>query len=112
MECFMEKMRNISFVGLFLFVFILAGCASTRTHQSTGEYVDDSVVTSRVKTRLIEDQSLKGFQIGVETFRGDVLLSGYVDNPDQIKRAVAVAKSVPGVKSVKNSLVVKKEKTG
>src|SRR5258705_897695 len=108
----MEKMRSIGFLGLFLLAFVVVGCASSRTHQAPGEYVDDSVVTSRVKTRLIEDQALKGFQIGVETFRGDVLLSGYVDNPDQIKRAVELAKSVPGVKSVKNSLVVKKEKTG
>jgi osmotically-inducible protein OsmY len=108
----MEKMRNIGFLGLFLLAFIVAGCASTRTHESPGEYVDDSVITSRVKTRLIQDQALKGFQIGVETFRGDVLLSGFVDSPEQIKRAVELAKSVPGVKSVKNSLVVKKEKTG
>jgi len=108
----MEKMRNVSFVGLFLFVFILAGCASTRTTESAGEYVDDSVITSRVKTRLIQDQALKAFDIGVETFRGDVLLSGFVDSKDQIDRAVSVAKKVPGVKSVRNSLVVKQEKSG
>jgi len=107
----MEKMRN-GFLWLFLLVFIVAGCASTRTTQSPGEYVDDSVITSRVKTRLIQDQALKAFDIGVETFRGDVLLSGFVDTKDQIDRAVTVAKQVPGVKSVRNSLVVKKEKAG
>ncbi|HLQ25236.1 MAG TPA: BON domain-containing protein [Acidiferrobacterales bacterium] len=108
----MEKMRNVGFLGLFLLVFIVAGCASTRTSESPGEYVDDSVITSRVKTRLIQDQALKAFDIGVETFRGDVLLSGFVDSQDMIDRAVEITKKVPGVKSVRNSLVVKKEKTG
>ncbi len=108
----MKKMRSISFLGLFLLAFIVAGCAGSRTTESPGEYVDDSVITSRVKTRLIQDQALKAFDIGVETFRGEVLLSGFVDSKDQIDRAVQVAKSVPGVKSVRNSLVVKKEKTG
>lgn len=87
------------------------GCASSGKQSSTGEYVDDSVITSKVKTRLIEDQALKAFQIDVETFRGDVLLSGFVDSPEQISKAVEVAKSVDGVKAVKNSLIVKKEKT-
>lgn len=89
---------------------VAGGCASTRTKQSGTEYVNDAVITSKVKTKLVEDQALKAFQIDVETFRGDVLLSGFVDNQEQIGKAVEVAKSVDGVKAVKNSLIVKKEK--
>ncbi len=88
---------------------VAGGCASTRTQESGKEYVADSVITSKVKTKLIEDQALKAFQIDVETFRGDVLLSGFVDNQQQISKAVEVAKSVDGVKAVKNSLIVKKD---
>lgn len=108
----MKMQRNTMGVVLLSLVLILtAGCASTRTKESPGEYLDDSVITSKVKTRLIQDQALKAFQIDVETFRGDVLLSGFVDSKDQVSRAVELAKSVPGVKSVKNSLIVKKEKS-
>jgi hyperosmotically inducible protein len=104
----MKDMHKTSYFVIFtLLVAFLAGCASTRTQQSTGEYVDDAVITSKVKSKLIEDQALKGFQIDVDTFRGNVLLSGFVDNPNQIQQAVDIAKGVNGVKSVKNSLVVK-----
>ena len=95
-----------------LMSFVLAfgvGCASGGKKESTGEYVDDAVITSKVKTKLIEDQALKAFQIDVETFRGDVLLSGFVDSQEQVTRALDVAKTVEGVKNVKNSLIVKKE---
>lgn len=103
-----QKFLAVLFVSLAVG---LAGCAGSRTQSTAGEYVDDSVITSKVKTRLIEDQALKAFQIDVETFRGDVLLSGFVDSSEQINKAVEVAKSVDGVKAVKNSLIVKKEKT-
>lgn len=107
----MKSIKNIVAVAMLgVTVALASGCASSRTQSSAGEYVDDSVITSKVKTKLIEDQALKAFQIDVETFRGDVLLSGFVDSQDQIKKAVEVAKSVNGVKAVKNSLIVKKEK--
>lgn len=108
----MKSMYKAVAVGVITAVLgVSAGCASNRTNESAGEYVDDAVITSKVKSKLIEDQALKAFQIDVETFRGDVLLSGFVDNDDQISKAVEVAKSVNGVKAVKNSLIVKKEKT-
>lgn len=108
----MKSMYKAVAVGVMTAVLgISAGCAGTRNNKSAGEYVDDAVITSKVKSKLIEDQALKAFQIDVETFRGDVLLSGFVDNSEQISKAVEVAKSVNGVKAVKNSLIVKKEKT-
>lgn len=89
---------------------VTAGCATERGGQPTAaRIVDDSVITAKVKTNLIEDQALKAFQINVETYRGDVLLSGFVDSPEMVKRAVEVAKNVEGVKSVRNSLIVKKD---
>lgn len=107
----MKSIKNVVAVAMLgIAMAVAGGCASSRTQSSAGEYVDDSVITSKVKTKLIEDQALKAFQIDVETFRGDVLLSGFVDSQDQIMKAVEVAKSVDGVKAVKNSLIVKKEK--
>lgn len=90
----------------------LAACASTRTQESGKEYLSDATITSKVKTKLIADEKLKAFQIDVETFRGDVLLSGFVDSNQQAQHAVEIAKSVKGVKTVKDALVVKTETPG
>ena len=94
------------FIGLVLVTFI-AGCAATQHRESTGEYVDDSVITSKVKAEIYNDPTLKVLQINVESFKGVVQLSGFVDSSQAATRAVEVAKSVKGVQSVKNSLVVK-----
>jgi osmotically-inducible protein OsmY len=94
------------FIGLVLVTFI-AGCAATQHKESTGEYVDDSVLTSKVKAEIFNDPMLKVLQINVESFKGVVQLSGFVDSAQASARAVEVAKSVKGVQSVKNSLVVK-----
>ena len=94
------------FIGLVLVAFI-AGCAGTRHKESTGEYVDDSVLTSKVKAEIFNDPMLKVLQINVESFKGVVQLSGFVDSAQASARAVELAKSVKGVQSVKNSLVVK-----
>src|SRR5512143_2355728 len=83
------------------------GCASTPTKESTGEYVDDSTITTKVKAAILEDPGLKVFQINVETFKGTVQLSGFVDSAQNVNRSGEVARSVKGVKSVKNNLVVK-----
>ena len=83
------------------------GCASTPTRESSGQYVDDSVITSKVKAAILDDSSLKVFQISVETFKGVVQLSGFVDSAKTATYAGVVAGRVAGVKSVKNSLVVK-----
>ncbi len=93
-------------IGLVLAVFI-AGCAGTMKKESTGEYVDDTVITSKIKAEIFNDPMLKVLQINVESFKGVVQLSGFVDSATAADRAVEVAGSVKGVKSVKNSLVVK-----
>ena len=94
------------FVGLFLVAWI-AGCAATTHKESTGEYLDDSVITVKVKKAIFDDPILKVFQVNVETFKGVVQLSGFVDSAQVSAKAEEVAKSVAGVKAVKNSLIVK-----
>jgi osmotically-inducible protein OsmY len=103
------KKRNI-IIGYLVLVVLIAGfmaCASTRTRESTGEYVDDSVITTKVKSLLAEDSFLKSFQISVETYKGVVQLSGFVDNKSTVDKAVEITRSVKGVQSIKNNLVVK-----
>jgi len=108
------KKRNIIIHGLGLLILVVmmagtfAACASTRTQQSTGEYIDDSVITTKVKSLLAGDDFLKSFQIGVESHNGIVQLSGFVDSQTAIDKAVQITKSVEGVKSIKNDLIVKK----
>ena len=103
------KKRNIFIHCLMLLMLIgtLAACASTSTRESTGEYVDDSVITTKVKSLLAGDDFLRSFQIGVETYKGVVQLSGFVNTKEAANKAAQIAGSVKGVKSVKNDLVVK-----
>jgi len=103
------KKRNIVIHGLVLLMLIatLAACASTPTRSSTGEYVDDSVITTKVKALLAEDDFLKSFKISVETYKGTVQLSGFVDSQKAVDKAVEITRSVKGVASVKNNLIVK-----
>ena len=99
------------YIGYFVFLMLIAtfvACASTSKQESTGEYIDDSVITTKVKSLLAADDFLKSFQIGVETYKGVVQLSGFVDSQKAVDKAVQIARSVKGVSSVKNSLVVKK----
>jgi osmotically-inducible protein OsmY len=93
-------------IGLLL-VALMAGCASSATQESTGEYIDDSGITASVKAAIYNDPMLKVGQISVETYKGVVQLSGFVDSAQAARRAVELARSVKGVTSVKNSLVVK-----
>jgi osmotically-inducible protein OsmY len=102
---FIHLLKNL-LVGLALVTFI-AGCAATTTRQSTGEYIDDSAITAKVKTEIFNDPVLKVLQINVESYDGVVQLSGFVDSTQTADRAVAVASTVKGVKSVKNDLVLK-----
>lgn len=85
----------------------LIGCGSTRTQESTGQYIDDSVITTKVKAKIAADEILKSFSISVETFKGVVQLSGFVDSQLTVDKAGRIAYSVEGVRSVKNDLVVK-----
>lgn len=95
--------------ALFLSVTLISvvGCAASPKQESTGEYVDDTLITTKVKTAILNDPSLKVAQINVETFKGVVQLSGFVDSPAAATRAVEVARNVAGVKSVKNDMQVK-----
>ena len=103
------KKRNIviRFLMTIVLIAVLGACASTRTHESTGEYVDDSVITTKVKTLLAADDFLKSFEISVESFKGTVQLSGFVDSQKAIDKADEIARSVKGVTYVKNDLIVK-----
>jgi osmotically-inducible protein OsmY len=103
------KKRNIVIHCLVLLMLIAAfvACASTPKQESTGEYVDDSVITTKVKSLLAADDFLKSFQIGVETYKGTVQLSGFVNSQQAVNKASEIARNVKGVKSVKNDLVVK-----
>jgi osmotically-inducible protein OsmY len=102
------KKRNFVIHCLVLLMLItLVACASTRTHESTGEYVDDSVITTKVKALLAQDDFLKSFQISVETYKGTVQLSGFVNSQQAVDKASQIARSVKGVDSVKNNLIVK-----
>ena len=83
------------------------GCAATPKHESTGQYVDDSVITTRVKTAIFKEDSLKTLQINVKTYKAVVQLSGFVDSAQNVAKAADVAKRVEGVASVENALLVK-----
>ena len=87
---------------------VIAGCAATPNSASTGQTIDDSVITAKIKAKLIDDPTTKAHEISVETFKGTVQLSGFVETAQERTRAVQVAKSVDGVKNVKDSLVLRK----
>ena len=103
------KKRNIvvHFLVILMLVATFAACASTATRGSTGDYVDDSVITTKVKSLLAEDDFLKSFQISVETYQGTVKLSGFVNSQKAVSKASEIVRSVKGVKSLKNNLIVK-----
>ena len=103
-------MRSPNRFVAFTFAILLAsllGCASTTKHEGTGEYVDDSVITTKVKAAIFNEPSLKSAEINVETFKGVVQLSGFVSSSGDISKAAELARGVQGVKSVKNDMRVK-----
>ena len=85
----------------------IMGCASSAKHESTGQYVDDTAITAKVKTAIFEQPTLKSAEINVETFKGVVQLSGFVSSQDNVNTAMATARAVNGVTSVKNDMRVK-----
>lgn len=105
----MKKKMNVLLRCLAMIILIaaLAACASTSTRSSTGEYIDDSVVTAKVKSLIATDDFLKAFAVSVETFKGVVQLSGFVNSQEAVNRAGQIASGVKGVRSVKNNLIVK-----
>jgi hyperosmotically inducible protein len=90
-----------------MLIATFVACTSTSKQESTGEYVDDSVITTKVKSLLAEDDFLKSFQISVETYKGIVQLSGFVNAQNAVDKAGEIVRSVKGVKSIKNNLIVK-----
>lgn len=96
-------------VAFFMAATLLSvvGCAATPKQEGTGEYVDDSVITTKVKAAILKEPELKVAEINVETFKGVVQLSGFVGSPAAANKAVEVARGVGGVKSVKNDMRIK-----
>lgn len=102
-----KRHRMLSFLICVGMIAVFVGCASTPKEAGTGEYIDDRVITTKVKAALVEDPVTKAYQINVTTFKGEVQLSGFVDSAQAVAKAGEVARGVNGVKSVKNNLTVK-----
>lgn len=97
----------IAVTGSLVLGALLGGCAATSTHESTGQYVDDTVITTKVKSALLKDDAVKSFDVSVQTVKHVVQLSGFVNTADQKFAAGKDAMSVEGVKDVQNDLIVK-----
>ena len=108
----MIKAKHILTCALFALPVVttglITGCAATAHQESTGQYLDSSALTAKVKAKFLADKSVKSLPITVNTYKNVVQLSGFVDNTFQKQRAVAIARSVPGVKQVNDAIVVKK----
>jgi osmotically-inducible protein OsmY len=106
-----NSLKPIALVALFTvtlgFASLSGGCAATATKESTGEYVDDSSITIKVKAAFVKDPIVKAIEVTVETFKGVVQLSGFVNTPAEKTQAGIVAAGIKGVTDVKNSIVVK-----
>ncbi len=105
-------MKNVKIATTLIAALMLTtvvGCASTSTekHETAGQYIDDAAVTTGVKAAIVKEPSLKVAEINVETYKGVVQLSGFVSSAENIATATTVARSVNGVKSVKNDLRLK-----
>jgi len=104
-------MKSVKFfssaVAAAAVVVMLSACAPTATQEGTGGYIDDTVITTKVKSQFLGDESLKAREINVETFKGRVQLSGFVSSPQMASHAVDVTRRVPGVKSVVNNMQIK-----
>jgi osmotically-inducible protein OsmY len=99
--------RKLASVAGIVLMATALGCASTSTSEGTGEYVDDSVITTKVKAAIFNEPTLKSTEINVETFKGTVQLSGFVNSHGDVNKAVSVARNVKGVTAVKNDMRVK-----
>ena len=106
-EFTMTQLKRFATFILMLVLASVLGCASTRTQEGTGEYIDDTAITAKVKGAVLNEPTLKSAEINVETFKGVVQLSGFVNSQSDINKAVEVARGVAGVKSVKNDMRLK-----
>ena len=107
----MKQLNNRFFAFLFivLMAFFLGGTSALAEEETAGEYLDDSIITAKVKKAIFDEPGLKSGEIKVETFKGVVQLSGFVSSQNDIDRAVEVAREVEGVKSVKNGMEIKRQ---
>lgn len=103
----MTLLKRLPAFILFALLTLFVGCASTSQQESTGEYFDDTVLTTKVKAAIFKDPSLHATEINVETFKGVVQLSGFVESQSDINRAVSITRQVQGVKAVRNDMRVK-----
>ncbi len=103
----MKSFRILSVLFMTAAVLLSTGCVSTPTQSSLGEAIDDTVITTRVKTAFVDDPGLKALQINVETFKGVVQLSGFVETRTEVSRAGVVARGIDGVQSVRNNILIK-----
>lgn len=99
--------KSVSNFFIAITMLFMLGCASTAKHESTGEFVEDTMITAKVKAAILAEQDLRSAEINVETFKGIVQLSGFVHSHADIDKAVDVTRGVNGVKSVKNDMRLK-----
>lgn len=103
----MKQLNRITLFLATLAMIVMVGCASTSQKEGAREYIDDSVITTKVKAAVLNEPTLKSMEINVETFKGVVQLSGFVNSQSDINKAVEITRSVKGVSSVKNDMRVK-----
>ncbi|MDO8988893.1 MAG: BON domain-containing protein [Sideroxyarcus sp.] len=100
----MKQLKHIAALLMTFSLLFFLGCAGTPTRESTGEYIDDSVITTRIKDAIFRESTLKSAEINVETFKGTVQLSGFVNSKSDMDKAVEIARGIKGVQSVKNDM--------
>lgn len=103
----MKQIKYIYVLVLSAMLLTFLGCAPTPTREGTGEYIDDTVITTKVKAAIVNEPTLKATEINVETFKGSVQLSGFVNSQADINKAIEVTRAVKGVKSIKNDMRLK-----
>jgi len=103
----MTSIKRFFAVSIAASMLFAIGCASTAKQESTGEYIDDATITTKVKTAIFNEPTLKVAQINVDTYKSVVQLSGFVNSSADMSKAVSVARSVSGVASVKNDIQLK-----
>jgi osmotically-inducible protein OsmY len=90
-----------------LLILALVACAPTAKREGTGEYIDDALITTKVKAALAADPNVKATEVNVETFKGMVQLSGFVSSKESVQKAIDIARGVSGVRGVRNDMAVK-----
>ena len=103
----MNQIKHLIAIFLAIVFVTVQGCAGSATQESTGEYVSDTWITTKVKAALVDDPVVKATEVNVETFKGVVQLSGFVSSTAAMNQAVRVARGIKGVTSVRNDMRLK-----